>query len=305
MKNKIRTWARQHKIIIWTFNIIFAIIFFNAIEFNSFLHSEVCRSNIKQVNFYMAGAATIDKMYLKPLVKIFGENSLLLKPIVFVRDSLYNEGLSYLPKNDAESAVFWYYIKFLPFVKTKSKMNFYDGMKDSDDVYKNLQTFYKYPIKNQQYNVDRYSMLISTANIYIFDLIHVYENNKSIEDLYKDKKQIDRIKSLFTLFIHVNTNLEKSEPETLIKYYKSPLKFQEKTLINSITEILIGKGLYENVNSCNKPLIKAYFISGRDLLFCSEHFETCNLSRSQIAVIKERLRSMSSFMDKIPKSCSP
>ena len=111
MKDKIKNWVRQHKILILIFNIALVIVLLNVVTFNEILHSDVCLSEIKQVNWYMASAGTIDKLYLKPIAKIVNMDNPILKPLILARDFFYDKGISYLPKNDAESSIYWYCIK--------------------------------------------------------------------------------------------------------------------------------------------------------------------------------------------------
>lgn len=307
MNNKILEWAKKHKIAVWIFNIVFIIVFINAITFNEtfnrILKSELCQSEIKQVNFYMAGAATIDNLYLIPIFKTINGNNPLLKPIFFVRDSLYNKGISYLPKNDAEKYVWWYYIKFMPFISSKSKMNTSNPQKYLDDIYDNLQSFYKYPIKNQKYKLDRYEMFITTANLYVFDLIHSYRRNSSVDNLYKDEKQVKKIDDLFTLFTNVRADIIKSEPETLKKFHNSNSRFEEVTLVNGITQLLIENELYKNPNKCDKPLIIFHWQSVSTLQLFLEHQKLYNLSNCQKIIIQDRLHEDTPFLKKVSKIC--
>ena len=303
MKNKITNWAKKHRGLVWTINIFFIIIFMNAVTFNEILKSDVCLSEIKQVNLYMAGAGTVDKLYLKPIGKIININSILLKPIVIVRDFLYNKGLSYLPKDDAEGSIYWYYIKFEPFIKNEPKMSFLNSEKYLDDVYSNLQNFYKYPLHNSKYKVARYDMFITTANLYVYDLIHLYRKYKSMDNLYEDEKQIERINDLFTLFTNARMYLTNSEPETLNKYHQGDTRFQEIVLVNAITQVLIENELHKNPNKCHKKLIIFHWQSVSALLLSIEHQKLYNLSSCQKQVIKDRLNEDTPLLNKVSKIC--
>lgn len=308
MKNKLLDWAKNHRIAVWAFNIIFTIIFINVVNFNDtfnkFLNSEVCQSEIKQVNLYMASAGTVDILYLRPFVDVIDLNNPIFKPIFWIRDSLYNKGLSYLPNDDAERAMWWNYIKFIFFVKNEKKMNISNSKKYLDDVYNNLQNFYKYPIKNQKYRLERYNLFITTANLYVYDLIHSYKRNASLDALYKDEEQIKKIQGLLTLFIDTRINLEKYEPDTLKKYQEGDTRFEETVLANAITQIIIGNELSKNSEHCDKQLLTHHYETLRNLMFYSEHSKLYNISPCQVAIIKSRLQDDLPLIEKIPKTCS-
>lgn len=304
MKNKIINWAKKHRRLVLTINILFIIIFINAVTFNEILKSDVCLSEIKQVNLYMAGAGTVDKLYLKPIAKTVNINNPILKPIIFVRDFLYSKGLSYLPKDDAESSIFWYYIKFSPFKTYISKMDFANSEKYLDDVYNNIQNFYKYPLKNPKYKLARYDMFITTANLYVYDLIHLYKKYKSVDDLYKDEKQVEKINDLFTLFTNARVYLTNSEPETLKKYHEGDTRFKEIVLVNAITQVLVENELHKNPNKCPNKLTIFHWQSVSALLLSIEHQKLYNLSSCQKQVIKDRLREDTPLLDKVSKVCN-
>lgn len=303
MMENFLNWAKQHKVAMWTFNIVFIIVFINAVIFNEILKSDVCKSDIKQVNFYMAGAGTVDKLYLKPFVKIVDINSPLLNPIILVRDYLYSKGISYLPKNDAESSIFWYYIKFEPFIKNVSKKSFSNSKVYLDDVYSNLHNFYKYPLENSKYKLARYDMFITTANLYVYDLIHQYRKYKNEDDLYEDEKQMKRINDLLTLFTNAREYLTKFEPETLKKYHQGDTRFKEIVLVNAITQVLIENELHINPNKCHKHLIIVHWQSVNALLLSIKHQELYNLSSCQKQVIKDRLHEDTPLLNKVSKVC--
>ena len=316
--------------------IISVFILCNFAVYSNYLNDKEWKSENQTVNYCMAGALTINTLYLVPLTRTFGINNPVLKPFTFARDSLYKKGLSYIPKDDAERGMWWCRVKFADFGQyyiwgllnknenesvKKGKISLYKNY--LDEIYSNLINLSQTQkiLTNHEIKVKRYGFYVATFITYLNTLIDLseYENqDKTLISLYKDKKQIQRITYLFNRTANLKTYVEKSESEALKELSiqdssSTNANYSETLLISSITQLLIGNKLYTNKFICSDPYLKSNYLLARNLLAYLKilrqyvkpktNFDKSRLTINE-AMIQRRLKEEGDFLDLIPSSCN-
>lgn len=293
--------------------ILFLFVVINVFTFNSFLNSKEWHSDTKRVNTYMAGALTINTLYLVPLSKMLNVTSPILKPFSFIQDSLYRKGLSFLPTDDAEKEIWWFKVKFIDFyqdyslaiIRRKENNSFFE--KYLNGIYDHFYGLSHYKTINSEFRVKRYDIFISTAVIYINDTINLYKiSDKNLINLYTDESQMQKITDLFNWVTYLREYVEKNEPKGIENLYNSDTFYSEMWLINSLTQLIIGEEFYKNKNNCPKELLNTNGVSFSYLFYHLNHENEKFKKKSLIhkTMIKLRLIDDLELIKKMPKSCS-
>ena len=68
---------------------------------------------------FMISASSLNTIYIFPLSKIFGWGNPLTWPFYIARDSLYNVGMLFFPKNEGEREIWWFNIRWNEYIQVE------------------------------------------------------------------------------------------------------------------------------------------------------------------------------------------
>lgn len=87
----------------------------NIVLFSSVIINELKDKQYPKQKAILISSHTITRIYILPIGKHLGFQTPILIPFRFVRDCLYNKGISMLPEDSSEREVWWYNTRFLEY----------------------------------------------------------------------------------------------------------------------------------------------------------------------------------------------
>lgn len=280
------------------------------------LNSAEWKSEVKQVNLYMAAASSINEMDICPLMAIFGLNSPILKPFMYVRDSLYSMGVSYLPKDDTEIYMWWIKVKFIDYYRSNNSiMPFFIDRnsnkayvkKHLNEVYDNLLNLAKFPFTNSEKDKIRYELFIIASDIYTENLINIFKTkNEDLTPLYKNGAQVDKVLDLTILNGKITIYFLKNKTMKTIltnQFMDSDIGYFYNHFNNASTQILLGRGLLLYKTNCYNALLNLNLSSTKNLIWYSTHYKFEVNRYVHRVLIDIRLYQNKLFLRKVPLAC--
>lgn len=233
-------------------------------------------TNLKAKEYFVLGNMVF---FYRKILNIFVEvDNPIMYPLNNLQENIYNKGIKYLPKNDAEIAI-WKYKFFLYFYSRKdytpdkhlnnSKEMSPKRVKVLDDMYWAIETLATQSISDSEMNQMKYKIFPLIVSYYEM-LQGNYFGSKSgyyrIQALMKNKKYQQRVIAIINWLVIFKKELDddvtlKKEIE---KYHPAIVTSYYLALISSIETIFI----YEMENKtlkCDNQYIDLYINNRREV----------------------------------------
>ncbi|MDD3150670.1 MAG: hypothetical protein PHV68_07525 [Candidatus Gastranaerophilales bacterium] len=277
---------------------IFYFILINIIMYSIVITKQSINRPFPLAKVFFSASFVTNIVYVIPSLKTFGINNILSKPVVYLRDKLYEFGANNTSDNDAEKHIWWcrIYLTEYHWVVESAMANYIEGKNDidpnlfidwTDDIYKHYEPLAKLPIKDKQNDYIRLNYLkkmawgyLSRKSIYNYINLKGYKTNSYENFFYnipfvKDKKEISRVKKILDLYLGARKKYPTNyflinEPKTwysdpstihqLSLYMVSSLILEDKPLCeNYVTELFITSDYILKNKALNDPNIPAKY----------------------------------------------
>lgn len=244
------------KIIIQLF-ILFIVI--NIALFTTVIINELKDKQYPKQKAILIASHTITRIYILPIGKHLGFQTPILIPFRFVRDCLYNKGISMLPKNSPEREVWWYNTRFLEYAsvleptlfkwfvhreKPFSKQEIEEINSWNNEVYKHILLFYSIDFSNTIYKANHLNIYKDLIKSYIRSSALFSEQQQLMTPFWQSELQkTNRKKIPGPKYEAVKHNIEliKSFDELKLKIKKENQNAYDKYMQEPIVEEYIFK----------------------------------------------------------------
>lgn len=234
---------------------------------------------------YLSSATTVFYVYIVPSTKIFGPYNILSKPFFPVVNFLYENGMKYLPDNDAERQIWWSRIRFNEFYHCvqptlldyigrridASKVNPEEYLRWTDEIYSHLEPMAKLSIKDPVFKGLRFKTYNDIAWSYtrargsLIYRIYSPINSKKYpynEAFVNNEKEINKLENVLDWYLALKENPENNKQvKSLLKSAKWHLDY---ILIERLTIEILASKIIHNEFKCNN-LVRLN-LQARDIL---------------------------------------
>jgi len=291
-ENKNKIWW-QGNLTIW--NGLLGVILIIFISFNIFVFKTVIdyyskNSKYPEARAYMASALEMNIIYIYPISKKFGWDSLITKPFYFVRDKLFDIGYSKFPKDEIEKEYWWYAIKYKEFKKLVKKnqsiwgLNFDSYSRDimyldtkrenfiawDKELYNHIDLFAKAKITNKtdkDVAKQKLSKFVDLMHGYINENIILemrLENDRQVKlgirknvGLYLPDSQVVIYDQLYKKYLATVEHSKKYEKESYEYYLSRPdYWLNGEMFVYNLSLDIIQSRFYGNKLRCDDPYLK-------------------------------------------------
>jgi len=227
---------------------------------------------------YLSGASTINFIYIIPISKVFGWDNLLVQPFYLVRNSLYNKGISLLPKDDGEKYSWWFAIKFSEFQQLVDpqieKFTLQNEIMPDKKVIKmiswtnelnqQIEPFAKSKIADKHLRERRLNHVNALIYAYLNTRIILVDQNEQNKTGRKNLTEnsdfeINRHKKLVNLYKDLKDYSKKYEKESYDYFFYKTRRTMYDPLINlELTKVILRSEIIKNKFNCEDPYLKIY-----------------------------------------------
>lgn len=230
---------------------------------------------------YCYAAAHINFLYVIPISRILGFDSILTIPFRSLRDYLYNKGTYMLPQRDAERHMWWYMIKYMEFERTVSVpirdyyntgVTKYDPSVFEDwtnDIYYNLEPLATLPLKDYYLKSKRFNIFVVVARAYLMKRATIVARKNGSDDItffLKDNKEIEKVIKIFNWFKILKSYAEIHEKQGLDHFYNKTWNwYGDLLLFNRASLCIVYNNIYNNTFVCNNEYLHIYINTSEKL----------------------------------------
>lgn len=273
------------------FIIIFSII--NIFTFTPIVLRELKSQRYPVARAYLKSAFMVDQLYIIPLSKIFGYGNPLTWGFYPIKDFLYNQGMSKLPKNEGEREIWWFNIRFVEF-KTVVQPTLSDSYTYNDKTYKPLP---KWQVKSfEKWNDELYSHILSWSDakisdprlkkeklIRFVDLAEAYESSTYVLSVKKQVQGHNRVDfnpshlpgpkpeavknymNVVNIFNNLKFNSAKNEKESYDYFEQNKRYYEDKFLYETALDLIRSKRDWGPIVTCSSPEVNILATSHKNL----------------------------------------
>lgn len=212
-------------------------------------------AHLKAKEYYVLNRMVF--FYRKGLTKVVQVDNPIMYPLNKLQKALYNKGVSYLPQDDGESAVWKYHFFWQFYCKGYDLPN--DGTPESidnvsplriktlDEIYSTLESLATKKISDPEIDSMRYKVLPITAELYALNHLYYYGNKSSPYRRNRFMIDRERYQRILNIVSWMETNYQnwKSKPDIYneirqkhqhieLSHYVSLLVYSELVLVKKI-----------------------------------------------------------------------
>lgn len=256
--------------------------------------------NLKAKEYFVLGNMVF---FYRKVLNIFIEiDNPIMSPLNTLQESIYDEGIKYLPKNDAEIAV-WRYKFFLYFYTRKnylpdkhlsnSKTISTKRVKVLEEMYWAIKTLATKDIVDKEINKMKYKIFPFIVSYYALKkgnyfgseagyyrvkaLMQNEEHMQRVEDI---TKWLVTLKEEWKLDITLYKEIEKKHPEIIVAHYLALIEFIGRILDKEITD----KSL-----ECTNPYIDLFTTSRKEVFGDGKSSALFTLQPAQTKVLYQMI----------------
>lgn len=233
---------------------------------------------------YMSAASVVTMLYVIPISQFFGMNATISKMVESFRNSLFDKGAENIPKDDGETYIWWFVIKYQQFEKVvKPSISDYalrnnfphteDDIQEfidwTDQIYNTVGLLAKLKIKDKKFREKRLNVVNALALAYTIDrnlIISTYLDNKTGENMsfYKDNNEINKYKKLFHTYNNLFEYCKTNETESYDYFFKKTERHMYHYILNqSLSQAYLYSLMQKDLKliDCNNKQIILYSVT--------------------------------------------
>ncbi|KKP38403.1 MAG: hypothetical protein UR30_C0019G0018 [Candidatus Peregrinibacteria bacterium GW2011_GWC2_33_13] len=263
--------------------LIFILIF---ITFNFIIFAGIVNRTKNQpfasARAYMLSAEIINKLYIFPISHLTRWEHPVTKPFYFIRDYLYNKGLSEFPKSEGERELWWYKIRqdeFRVLVEDNlvtysinwensipkylfSKVNRFKEW--NNELYNHIEPMTKAKITDETFRKQKLAVFVDLATLSAGmnkclseKLEQVRLGKSSGVGIYPDNTHVKKYDKVYTLYVNL-LNYSKKHEKDSYEYFISNRKIWGAKLSHDIALSILQVRFYNYNLDCNDKYLKIY-----------------------------------------------
>ena len=281
-RHTLKAKLKQLKRIIIIFVILFVLI--NIAIFTPFINAELKNKKYPKQSAILISSHLITRIYILPLSKSLGYKNILVLPFYYLRNYLYNKGISMLPANSPERECWWYNTRFLEYAsvvdttisewfsshkKPFSEREIKDINNWNNEVYNHILIFPKTDFTSTKYEnyqlqiyrdmIDKFqhSMALFSTTQQIVTPYWLLERQKRNGKKYPGPKYeaVQHNLELIDKFDEYKEKIKNENPFAYKKYEEGPIVEEYIMKKNLADNYLLYKDTFEKIDCNSKEFL--------------------------------------------------
>jgi hypothetical protein len=231
---------------------------------------------------FISGALVLNIMYIFPIDKVFGYESVISYPFRILRNFMFEYGISLFPEDDAEGALSWFVVKhveFEKFVAPEIKKYYEHGDKSdkseiylrwTSDMWINLKSIANNTLRDPYLRGKRFNIFVVLSRDYIRNRAAVISRmygKTRLDNFWKNKTEIDKVSEILKWLIDLRIYARIHEKEGLDHYYNKTYNyFMDTSVIYQSTYFILMNNIYQGQFKCDDPLTVMNIESRKELI---------------------------------------
>ncbi len=269
--------------------IVLCFIVFNFIVFTGIVNATM-NNSFASARTYMLSAEKINELYIFPLSHLTRWDHPVTEPFYFVRDKLYNTGLSKFPKNEGEKEIWWYKIRYAEFrelVEDKlfeytlnkyPKKYLYSKVNDfimwNNELYSHIEPMAKAKITDKEFGKQKLALFVNLA-ILSQDIDNCLSGELRAEKqgkwgpfrregMYPAINHAQKYDKVYNIYINLVDYSKKYEKDSY-DYFVSNSKIWGAKLRHDFSLSILQAKFYNYKLDCNDIFLKVFADSDKEI----------------------------------------